>query len=78
MLSAVSDPVLVHADGSPAPILASVIDDIAFGTTDIIRGEDNAGNTAVQIELFEVLRGNRAAKQMQLGSLGFFADCARI
>ena len=61
MLSAVSDPVLVHADGSPAPILASVIDDIAFGTTDIIRGEDNAGNTAVQIELFEVLRGNRAA-----------------
>ena len=23
-------------------------------------------------------RGNRAAKQMQLGSLGFFADCARI
>ena len=25
-----------------------------------------------------VLVGNRAAKQMQLGSLGFFADCARI
>ena len=25
-----------------------------------------------------VHRGNRAAKQMQLGSLGFFADCARI
>ena len=25
-----------------------------------------------------VVRGNRAAKQMQLGSLGFFADCARI
>jgi GH15 family glucan-1,4-alpha-glucosidase len=25
-----------------------------------------------------VRRGNRAAKQMQLGSLGFFADCARI
>ena len=25
-----------------------------------------------------VRQGNRAAKQMQLGSLGFFADCARI
>jgi GH15 family glucan-1,4-alpha-glucosidase len=25
-----------------------------------------------------VRRGNRAAKQMQLGSMGFFADCARI
>ena len=25
-----------------------------------------------------VRRGNRAAKQLQLGSLGFFADCARI
>jgi glutamyl-tRNA synthetase len=56
-LSAVSDPILVRADGSPTPILASVVDDIAYGTTHIIRGEDNAGNTAVQIELLEVLRG---------------------
>jgi glutamyl-tRNA synthetase len=54
-LSAVSDPILVRADGSPTPILASVVDDLDFGTTHIIRGEDNAGNTAVQIELFEVL-----------------------
>ena len=54
-LAAVSDPILVRADGSPTPILASVVDDVAFGTTHIIRGEDNAGNTAVQIELFEVL-----------------------
>jgi glutamyl-tRNA synthetase len=56
-LSAVSDPVLVRADGTPTPILASVVDDIEYGTTHIIRGEDNAGNTAVQIELLEVLRG---------------------
>jgi glutamyl-tRNA synthetase len=58
-LSAVSDPILVRADGSPAPMLASVVDDVDFGTTHIIRGEDNAGNTAVQIELFEILRGSR-------------------
>jgi glutamyl-tRNA synthetase len=56
-LSAVSDPILVRADGGPTHILASVVDDVDFGTTHIIRGEDNAGNTAVQIELFEVLRG---------------------
>jgi glutamyl-tRNA synthetase len=56
-LSAVSDPILVRADGTPTPILASVVDDIDYGTTHIIRGEDNAANTAVQIELLEVLRG---------------------
>ena len=60
-LSAVSDPILVHADGSPAPLLASVIDDIDHGITHIIRPEDNAGNTAVQIELCEILRGSPAS-----------------
>lgn len=59
-LSAVSDPILVRADGSATPVLASVVDDIDYRTTHIIRGEDNAGNTAVQIELFEVLRGPKA------------------
>jgi len=56
-LSAVSDPVLVLADGRPTNLLASVIDDLDARITHIIRGEDNAGNTAVQIELFEVLLG---------------------
>ena len=54
-LATVSDPILVRADGAPAPMLASVVDDIATGITHIIRGEDNAANTAVQIELFEML-----------------------
>jgi len=48
-LATVSDPVLVRADGLPMPILASVVDDIDRATTHIIRAEDNAGNTAVQI-----------------------------
>ncbi len=60
-LSAVSDPVLVQADGSPAPLLASVIDDIDHGVTHIIRHEDSAGNTVVQIELFEILRNSPAS-----------------
>jgi glutamyl-tRNA synthetase len=56
-LSSVSDPILVRNDGKPAPILASVADDVDFGTTHIIRSEDSLGSTAIQIELFEVLRG---------------------
>lgn len=58
-LSAVSDPILVRADGTPAPLLASVIDDLDLGTTHIIRAEDGAGNTAIQLELFELLGGPR-------------------
>lgn len=58
-LSTVSDPILVRADGKPAALLASVTDDVDFGTTHIIRGEDSGGNTAIQIELFEILRGDK-------------------
>jgi glutamyl-tRNA synthetase len=72
-LSAVSDPILVRADGTPTPILASVIDDIEYGTTHIIRGEDNAGNTAVQIELLEVLRGPH--KPVRFAHLPALTDC---
>jgi glutamyl-tRNA synthetase len=71
VLSAVSDPILVRADGSATPILASVVDDIDFGTTHIIRREDNAGSTAVQIELLEVLRGSQTPVRFgHLPSLG--------
>jgi glutamyl-tRNA synthetase len=71
-LSAVSDPILVRADGTPTPILASVIDDLDFGTTHIIRGDDSAGNTAVQIELFEVL--GRPRTQVRFGHLPALSD----
>jgi glutamyl-tRNA synthetase len=57
VLSSVSDPVLVAADGTPGPLLASVVDDIDTGTTHVIRSEDSAGNTAIQIELVEILTG---------------------
>lgn len=54
-LQAVSDPILLRADGTPAPVLASVVDDIATDITHIIRAEDNAGNTGIQIDLFAAL-----------------------
>jgi glutamyl-tRNA synthetase len=75
-LSAVSDPVLVRADGNATPILASVVDDVDFGTTHIIRGDDNAGNTAVQIELLEVLRG--AATPARFGHLPVLSGSERV
>lgn len=53
----ISDPVLVRADGVPLYTLSSVVDDIEFGVSHIIRGEDHVANTAVQIQLFEALGG---------------------
>jgi glutamyl-tRNA synthetase len=50
-----SDPVLVREDGSYLYTLPSVVDDIEFGVTHVIRGEDHVVNAAVQTEIFEVL-----------------------
>jgi glutamyl-tRNA synthetase len=52
-----SDPILVREDGSYLYTLPSVVDDIDFAATHVIRGEDHVVNTAVQIEIFEVLAG---------------------
>jgi glutamyl-tRNA synthetase len=52
-----SDPVLVREDGTYLYTLPSVIDDIDFGITHVIRGEDHVVNTAVQIEITESLGG---------------------
>lgn len=55
--ASLSDPVLIRADGAYLYTLPSVVDDIALGITDVIRGEDHVTNTAVQIEIFEALGG---------------------
>ena len=52
-----SDPVLVRADGSYLYSFTSVVDDIAFGITHVIRGEDHVTNTGAQIQVFEALDG---------------------
>jgi glutamyl-tRNA synthetase len=56
-LGTVSDPVLLRGDGTPLYTFTSVVDDIDFAITDIIRGEDHVSNTAVQIDLFRALGG---------------------
>ena len=57
-LTAVSDPVLIRADGTPLYTFTSVVDDIATGITDIIRGEDHITNTGIQIDIFGALGFN--------------------
>lgn len=52
---ALSDPVLVRADGTYLYTLPSVVDDVDMGVTHVIRGEDHVTNTAVQLQLFAAL-----------------------
>ncbi|WP_319413984.1 glutamate--tRNA ligase [uncultured Cohaesibacter sp.] len=51
----VSDPVLIREDGTYLYTLPSVIDDVDMGVTMVIRGDDHVTNTAVQIQIFELL-----------------------
>lgn len=53
--SNLSDPILIREDGTLTYSLASVVDDIDFGITDIVRGEDHISNSAIHIQLFEAL-----------------------
>ena len=50
-----SDPVLIRADGSYLYTLPSVVDDIDFAISAVIRGADHVTNTGAQIELFRAL-----------------------
>lgn len=54
-LGSLSDPVLIRADGTFLYTFTSVVDDIDFGVTHIIRGEDHVTNSGVQIAIFEAL-----------------------
>jgi glutamyl-tRNA synthetase len=51
----ISDPVVRRADGSWLYMLPSVIDDIAMGVTQVVRGEDHVSNTATQLQMFTAL-----------------------
>ncbi len=56
-----SDPVLIRADGSYLYTLCSVVDDLDFNITHVIRGDDHESNSAVQIQIFEALGGHAPA-----------------
>lgn len=50
-----ADPIVIRENGSMTYMLTSVVDDIDMGVTHIIRGEDHISNTAIQLQMFEVL-----------------------
>jgi len=60
-LGSLSDPVLIREDGTFLYTLTSVIDDIDFAITHIVRGEDHVTNTGVQLALFEAAGGTPPA-----------------
>ena len=60
-LTAVSDPVLIRADGTPLYTFTSVVDDLESGTTHILRGEDHVTNTGIQLDLAAALGADPAA-----------------
>jgi len=69
-----SDPVLVRADGRPLYMFASVVDDLDFDITHVIRGEDHVTNTAPHIELFEALGGD--ARALHFAHLPLLTDAS--
>ena len=53
--NSLSDPILIRGDGSYLYTLPSVIDDVDFAVTHVVRGEDHVANTGAQIQVFEAL-----------------------
>jgi glutamyl-tRNA synthetase len=53
-----SDPVLIREDGVPLYTFCSVVDDVDFAVSHVIRGEDHVANTAVQIQIWQALIEN--------------------
>ena len=56
--SSLSDPILIRGDGSYLYTLPSVVDDIEYAITHVVRGEDHVTNSGAQIEIFRALGGS--------------------
>lgn len=54
-----SDPILIRETGDYTYMLPSTVDDIEFGVTHVLRGEDHISNTAIQLQMFEALGGSK-------------------
>ena len=53
--SHLNDPILFKSDGAMTYTLASVVDDMDYGISYIIRGEDHLSNSAAHIQIFKAL-----------------------
>jgi glutamyl-tRNA synthetase len=52
-LGSLSDPVLIREDGTFLYTFTSVVDDMDFAITHVVRGDDHLTNTGVQLAIFE-------------------------
>lgn len=64
-----SDPIIIRADGSMTYMLCTVIDDIDFGVTHVVRGEDHVSNTAMHVQMFEALSASASPNFAHLALL---------
>jgi len=53
--SSLSDPVLIREDGTYLYTLPSVVDDIDYKISHVMRGEDHVTNSGAQIEIFKAI-----------------------
>lgn len=65
-----SDPVVLREDGRPLYHLCSVIDDVDFAITHVVRGEDHVSNTATHVQMFEAI----SDKVPEFAHLSLIAD----
>lgn len=70
--ASLSDPVLIRGDGSFLYTLPSVVDDMDYAVSHVIRGEDHVTNTAPQLQLFRAL----GAEPPAFGHLPLMTDIA--
>lgn len=68
--SNLNDPILVRGDGQPLFGFCSAVDDIEFGITHVIRGEDHVTTTAAQIQITAAL----GASPPSFGHLPLLSD----
>lgn len=73
-----SDPVVIREDGRPLYHLCSVIDDIDFNITHVVRGEDHVSNTATHVQMFEALIEIMAKDSGKSGEVPEFAHLPLI
>ncbi len=55
---------LIRGDGQVLYTLASVVDDLETGVSDVVRGSDHVTNTATQIQIFEALGAGRRVSRI--------------
>ncbi len=77
-LTAVSDPVLIRADGTYLYTFTSVVDDIESQVSHVIRGEDHITNTGVQLDIFSALGANPSRLTFAHLPLLIDSDCGKL